>query len=79
MSLAAQADDKYQAVHGVDVVVDGRAYQDLAPPWSPGLLVVGPGGDVLEVGPGGDLVGLERWLAAAPGNRSGARGATTRS
>jgi hypothetical protein len=46
---------------GVDVLVDAAAYRDLAPSWSPGLVVIGADGDVLEVAPGGDL----RPLAAA--------------
>jgi hypothetical protein len=46
----------------VDVVVDPTAYRELAPSWSPGLLVVGAGGVLLDVGPGGDMESFDKLL-----------------
>ncbi|HET6532823.1 MAG TPA: hypothetical protein VFH03_19725 [Actinoplanes sp.] len=45
----------------VDVLVDAAAYRDLAPSWSPGIVVIASDGTVIEAVPGGDL----RPLAAA--------------
>lgn len=61
-TLLAAAGD-YPPSPGVDVVIDTSTYHQLAPSWSPGLLVVGTGGALLEVAPGGDLAALERLLA----------------
>lgn len=51
----------YPASPGVEVLVDAMAYRDLAPSWSPGIVVIGANGTVIEAVPGGDL----RPLAAA--------------
>lgn len=51
----------YSGSSGVDVLIDATAYRDLAPSWSPGIVVIGSGGTVIEAVPGGDL----RPLAAA--------------
>ena len=59
---------EYEASDRVDVVVDATAYHELAPSWSPGLLLVGPGGVLLDVAPGGDLESLEKALANSAGS-----------
>jgi hypothetical protein len=73
------ADGEYEASPDIDVVVDATAYRELAPSWSPGLLVVGPGGVLLDVAPGGDLESLEKMLADTAGttNSTTAHRATT--
>jgi cytochrome c551/c552 len=70
------ADGEYEASSAVDVVVDATAYRELAPSWSPGLLLVGVGGVLLDVAPGGDLESLEKMLVNSSGSAT-AKTATT--
>jgi hypothetical protein len=62
-ALLAPAGD-YPGSSGVDVLVDANAYRDLAPSWSPGIVVIGSDGRVLEAAPGGDLQPLMAALGA---------------
>jgi hypothetical protein len=55
------AEGTYEPSPSVEVVVDANAYRELAPSWSPGLLLVGPGGLLLDVAPG-DMDSLEKLL-----------------
>ena len=55
----------YPVSPGVALLVDPDAYRDLAPSWSPGIVVIGPNGTVIEVAPGGDLNPLQATLAGA--------------
>jgi len=59
-ALLAPSGD-YSGSSGVDVLIDATAYRDLAPSWSPGIVVISSDGAVIEAVPGGDL----RPLAAA--------------
>ena len=61
------AEGSYAPSPSVDVVVDATAYRELAPSFSPGLLVVGPGGVLLDVAPG-DLDSLEKLLNGSKGS-----------
>ena len=56
------SEGQYESSPAVAVFVDATAYRELAPSWSPGLLLVGPGGVLLDVGPGGDMDALEKLL-----------------
>lgn len=58
--LAASGD--YPRSAGVDVLVDAQAYRDLAPSWSPGIVVIAADGTVVEAVPGGDLRPLQAAL-----------------
>ena len=58
--LAASGD--YQRSDGVEVLVDAQAYRDLAPSWSPGIVVIAADGTVIEAVPGGDLRPLQAAL-----------------
>ncbi|GIH05332.1 hypothetical protein Rhe02_33990 [Rhizocola hellebori] len=55
---------EYAGSSGVDVLVDATAYRDLAPSWSPGIVVIDSDGKVLEAAPGGDLDPLKAALGA---------------
>lgn len=61
--LAAHGD--YPPSSGVDVLIDADAYRDLAPSWSPGIVVLTADGTVVEAVPGGDLRPLEAALSPA--------------
>jgi hypothetical protein len=56
------SEGQYESSPAVDVFVDATAYRELAPSWSPGLLLVGPGGVLLDIAPGGDMDALEKVL-----------------
>ena len=46
----------------MEVLVDAQAYRDLAPSWSPGIVVIAADGTVIEAVPGGDLRPLQAAL-----------------
>jgi|KBSSwiStaDraftv2_1062776.scaffolds.fasta_scaffold300219_2 thiol-disulfide isomerase/thioredoxin len=56
------SEGQFESSPAVAVFVDATAYRELAPSWSPGLLLVGPGGILLDVAPGGDMDALEKVL-----------------
>lgn len=78
-AILAESGD-YPPSRDVDVLVDSATYHELAPSWSPGLLVMGPGGKLIDVAPGGDLTALERLLtrtAVAPSQQTSSRSQKT--